>query len=109
MSRLSYKKANNTVLNSLRRNDVEGQVEFTSKVIERIGSPVINVSVKKGNFLVMYLNFPEFWRVGVVLGSVSGKGAIRLRNVWVRSWVAVFFLFNRKTLNSRSKLFFQVS
>ena len=45
----------------------------------------------------------------MVLGSVSGKGVIRLRNVWVRSWVAVFFLFNRKTLNSRSKLFFQVS
>ena len=54
----------------------------------------------------MYLNFPEFWRVGVVLGSVSGKGAIRLRNVWVRSWVAVFFLFNRKTLKWQVKTFF---
>lgn len=65
MSRLSYKKANNTVLNSLRRNDVEGQVEFTSKVIERIGSPVLNVSVKKGNFLVYVLKFS---------GILAGRG-----------------------------------
>ena len=31
---LSYNKANNTVLNSLRNNDVEAGVEFTLKVIE---------------------------------------------------------------------------
>ena len=31
---LSYNKANNTFLSSLRKNDVEAQVEFTSKVME---------------------------------------------------------------------------
>ena len=38
-------------------------------------------------------------------GSVSDNGAIRRRKVRVRSWVAVFFLLNRKTLNNRSKRF----
>ena len=32
---LSYNKANDTFLNSLRNNDVEAEVEFTLKVIER--------------------------------------------------------------------------
>ena len=32
---LSYRKENNTFLNSLRKNDVEAQVEFTLKVMER--------------------------------------------------------------------------
>ena len=32
---LSYNKTNDTVLNSVRKNDVEGQVEFTLKVLER--------------------------------------------------------------------------
>ena len=53
----------------------------------------------------MYLNFPEFWRVGVVVGSVSGKGAIRLRNVWVRSWVAVFFFLIEKLLIAGQNFF----
>ena len=32
---LSYNKANKTFLNSLRRNEVESQVEFTIKIMER--------------------------------------------------------------------------
>ena len=32
---LSYRKENDSLLNSLRKNDVEVQVEFTLKVIER--------------------------------------------------------------------------
>ena len=32
---LSYNKANDTFFNSLRKNDVEGQVECTLKVLER--------------------------------------------------------------------------
>ena len=31
---LSYNKAINTFLNSLRKNDVEAKVEFTSKIME---------------------------------------------------------------------------
>jgi len=46
--------ANNTFLNSLRKNDVEAQVEFTSK---GPGSPVIDLSVKKDSVLVYVLNF----------------------------------------------------
>ena len=32
---LSYNKANNTFLNSLRKNEVEARVEFTLKIMER--------------------------------------------------------------------------
>ena len=32
---LSYNKANNTFLNSVRKNDIEAQVEFTLKIMER--------------------------------------------------------------------------
>ena len=32
---LSYNKANNTFLNSLRKNEVEAQVKFTLKIMER--------------------------------------------------------------------------
>ena len=32
---LSYRKGNNTFFNSLGKNDVEAQVEFTLKVMER--------------------------------------------------------------------------
>lgn len=34
-SGLSYSEANNTFLNCLRKSDVEAQVEFTLKVMER--------------------------------------------------------------------------
>ena len=33
---LSYNKGSNTFLNSLRKKDVEGQVEFMLKVMERV-------------------------------------------------------------------------
>ena len=33
---LSYNKRNNTFLNSLRKDDLEAQIELTLKVIERI-------------------------------------------------------------------------
>ena len=33
---LSYNTGSNTFLNSLRKNDVEGQVEFMLKVMERV-------------------------------------------------------------------------
>ena len=32
---LSYNKANNTFLNSFRKNEVDAQVEFTIKIMER--------------------------------------------------------------------------
>ena len=32
---LSYNKTNNTFLKSLRKNDIEAQVEFTLKIMER--------------------------------------------------------------------------
>ena len=32
---LSYNKTNNTFLNSLRKNEVEAQLEFTLKIMER--------------------------------------------------------------------------
>ena len=53
---LSYNKANNTFLNSLRKNDIEAQAEFTLKVMERDRSPVIDVT-KKNSLLVYVLNF----------------------------------------------------
>jgi len=54
---LSYNKANNTFLNSLKKNDVEAQVEFTvkEKLWKGLGSPVIDVSVKKNSLLVYVL------------------------------------------------------
>ena len=41
---LSYNKANNTFLNSLRKNGIEAQVEFTLKTMERDKSLVIDVT-----------------------------------------------------------------
>ena len=57
-------------MNSLStKNDVEAQVEFTFKVVERaIVSPVIDVTVKKDSLVVYVLiQFSEFWRVAVVV------------------------------------------
>ena len=49
--RLSHNKANNTFLNSLRNNNLEAQVVFTfKKVMKELGSPVIDVTVKKDTF-----------------------------------------------------------
>ena len=52
-SQISYHKANNTFLNSLRKSDVEAQVEFTLRVIKR----GIEVLVKKDSLLVYVLKF----------------------------------------------------
>ena len=54
--RLSYNKANDTFLNSLRKNEVEAQIEFTLTVMEREGSAV-DVPVKKDRLLVYVLKF----------------------------------------------------
>ena len=54
---LSYNKANNTFLNSLRKNEVEVQVEFTLKIMERVGSPDIDVTVKTDSLLVYVFHF----------------------------------------------------
>ena len=44
-------------LNSLRKNEVEAQIEFTLNVMEREGSAVIDVPVKKDSLLVSVLKF----------------------------------------------------
>ena len=44
-------------MNSLRKNEVEAQIEFTLTVMEREGSAVIDVPVKKDRLLVYALNF----------------------------------------------------
>ena len=53
---LSYNKANNTLLNSVKRNDVEAQVELSLKFTDWCYG--------KGR---QYLHFSEFWRIGVVV------------------------------------------
>ena len=52
-------KANNTFLNSLRKNEGEAQVEFTFKILlwKGLGSPVIDETVKKDTLLVYVINF----------------------------------------------------
>ena len=48
---LSHNKANNTFLHSLRNNNLEAQVVFTFKKLwKELGSPVIDVTVKKDTF-----------------------------------------------------------
>ena len=54
---LSNIKSNNTFLNSDRQSDVEAQVEFSFNVRKGLGSPVIDVRVKKDSLLVDLLNF----------------------------------------------------
>ena len=53
--------ANNTFLNSSRENDVEAHVEFLIrlKLWKGLGSPVIDVSVKKDSWLVYVVKL--FW------------------------------------------------
>ena len=53
---ISYSKANNTFLNSLR-NHVEAQVEFTLKFMEGARFTAIDVSVKRDSLLVYALKF----------------------------------------------------
>ena len=57
---LSYNKANNTFLNSARKNDVEaGYVEFSLKVMERaeVTCYWCKAAVKKDSLLVYLLKF----------------------------------------------------
>ena len=46
---LSHNKTNNMFLNSLRKNEVEAQLEFTWKIMERAS---YDVTVKKDSLLV---------------------------------------------------------
>ena len=50
-------------MNSVRKEDVEAQVEFSLKVTERLGSFVIDVTVKKDSLLVYVAKF-----FGIVAG-----------------------------------------
>ena len=54
---LSYSKANNTFLNSFRTNEVEAQVEFAIKIMERARVACYCIVVKKNISLVYVLNF----------------------------------------------------
>ena len=49
-------KANNTFLNSLRKNELKLKPKLKPKLKE-LGSPVIDVTVKEGSLLVYVLNF----------------------------------------------------
>ena len=53
---LVTKKANNTFVNSARKRPWS-QVEFSLKLMERAGSPAIDVTVTKDSLLVYVLNF----------------------------------------------------
>ena len=48
-SELRYNKANDTFFSSLRKSDVEAQVKFTSKAMERATSLVIHFREKDWN------------------------------------------------------------
>ena len=62
---LVTKREKNAFSNSVRKNDVGAQVEFSLKFTKGLGSPVIDVILKKGSLLV-YL--PTFF--GILAGSV---------------------------------------
>ena len=70
---ISYGKANNTFLNSLR-NHVEAQVEFTLKFMEGTKFTVIDVSVKKDSLLVYALKFLR------ILAGRCGSVVVRERD-----------------------------
>ena len=46
---LNYNKANNTFLNSLRKNDAEAKLNFRLKLWKGLRSPVSDVTVKKNS------------------------------------------------------------
>ena len=99
---LIYHKANNTFLNSLRKNDVEAQVEFTLRVLKRARVTCYrDVTVKKDSLLVYVLKCFRILEVGMV---VEWQGSQRLGykmsqfEVRVRPWITIFFIFNRNTL-----------
>ena len=89
---LSYNKANNTFLNSLRKNKVEGQLNLREKFWKGLGSHVIDVTVKTDSLLVYVLIF--FGISAGRCGSVFYKGYERSEfEVQVLPWVAIFFQF----------------
>ena len=66
----SYKKAKKTFSNSVRKNEVGAQVEFSLKFTKGLGSPFIDVTFKKGSLLVYLLKF-----LGILAGRCgSGHG-----------------------------------
>ena len=64
---LNNNTANDMLLNSPRKNDVEAQLEFTWKLRKGLGSPVIDVTVKKDSLLVYVLEF-----FGILAGTRGG-------------------------------------
>ena len=100
-------------MKSLRKNNVEAQVEFTLKVMERARvTPVIDVSVKKNSLFVMYLNCSDFWRVRCCSVMVRERN-IRIRKVRVRAprWTLTlrFSFFLTETLSITGQKFSQKS
>ena len=67
-----YNKENNTFFNSLRKNDVEAQVEITLKVMERARVTVTDVSFTKNSLLVICTQI--FRNSGRSVWKYSGKG-----------------------------------
>ena len=70
-------------MNSLRKNDVETQVE--KKLWKVLGSPVIDVTVKKDSLLVKFVL--KFF--GIIVGWCSGQRERLGYGVHVRPWVAI--------------------
>ena len=66
---LSFNMANNTFVNSLSKNNVEAQIQFTSKVTERAGQGylLLMYQLRKTVCQFIFLIFPEFWLLGVVV------------------------------------------
>ena len=82
----------------LERTTLKPKLNFRSKLRKGLRSraPIIDVTDKKDSLLVYVLKFFRIWRVGVVVFRVRGLGLVR---------VAIFFLFNRNSLNNRSNIF----
>ena len=71
---LIYLKANNTFLNSLRKNDVEAQVDFTLKVLKRARVTCYrDVTVKKDSLLVYVLKCFRILEVGMVVERLGSQ------------------------------------
>ena len=81
-----YNKENNTFFNSLRKNDVEAQVEITLNWKE-LGSPVIDVSFTTNSLLVICTQI--FRNSGRSVWKYSGKGETIIRKVQVRTCFAI--------------------
>ena len=54
-------------LNSVRKNDVEAQIEFSLKLGKGLGSPVIDITVKRGSLRSYVVKFFGILGVGVVV------------------------------------------